>query len=395
MNYYDCTQYDSPSCPKGQQMDKKINEDELNVVMVGCWGVYCWDGNVDIESYEEPNPKKGKVNGIISKVTEKYGQRSVISGIEHYARKKIQKDKKVSAIFLAGDNVYSFNVPKQTLLDMITSGVYPTKKQYKSDVKISGQRIEMQLSDGFTTCLKNIPVDDFFLTIGNHDVQNCHDLNAQLNYKYQDENYKLVGLYYNVVYRLNEFTVNFILIDTNMFSEEFTCDQKTPYTDEQKRTQKQWVIDTLKRDNCDFNIIIGHVPYKAHNHKKGKDPILNEDLDDLFQRIEKERCPKVQVYMCADEHNQQFLYEPETRLSLVVAGSGGTALDKDIFPDKYKNIGIYQEAFFGFVSFEFKKSDLILKYFRSEVETDQKDVLCYRATLSKEGVLLKSEIIEK
>ena len=389
---YDCTEYDSPNCPKGQQIEKKINEEELNVVMIGCWGVYCWDGPVDINYYEPP--KKGK-NPKMEKITEIYGQKSVIQGIENYAIKKQEKDKKLSAVFLAGDNVYSFNIPKPELLKMISEGVYPDKKQYKSDPRLSGQVIEKQLSQGFTNCLNKIPADDFFLTIGNHDVQNCHDLNTQLNYKYTDDNYKLIGLYYNVVYNLNGFKVNFILIDTNMFSEDFTCDQKTPYTDKQKQNQKQWVIDTLKANNCEFNIIIGHVPYKAHKHKVDKERIFNEDLDDLFKRIEREGCPKVQVYMCADEHNQQFLHDPDSRLSLVIAGSGGTALDTHIYPMEYTDIAVYHQSVFGFVSFEFNREHLVVKYFTSDPVTNKKDTLGCRVIINREGVLLKKEIIER
>jgi hypothetical protein len=63
-----------------------------------------------------------------------------------------------------------------------------------------------------------------FLTIGNHDVQNCHDLNTQLNYYRKDPRYQMLGMYYNVIYKLEGFSVNFILIDTNMYTEEYTCD---------------------------------------------------------------------------------------------------------------------------------------------------------------------------
>jgi hypothetical protein len=396
-NIIDCTNYDG--CPKGDSVTlhpiKKDNENSLNVVMVGCWGVYNWDGekyvteyslekfleeigvkpdenkylytfmkhNIDLERYDmlaELNRKVtshvgGNWSLLLHELLKKdkpeiYGQSSVIEGIGKYSNKH-----RTDALFLAGDNVYSYENPKPLLTEIIKGAInaqsiakLPTKKAYKSNSDYSGQDIEKQLSDGFKHCITALnPNTQIFLGIGNHDIQTCKDLNEQINYKNKNlddsdlnKKYQLLGTYYNVVYEMKDYKVNFIIIDTNMFSEDFHCDGST-YTQNQKEAQNQWVISALKTNACKFNIIIGHCPYMANPHKiKKKDkkdkkdkkedggkvvtvePIHNQELQALFDMIKNDTgCPKVQVYMCADEHNQQFLYDNSHNMALVVAGS--------------------------------------------------------------------------
>jgi hypothetical protein len=392
---YDCSDYNSEKCPKKNMLIKnKIRSDTLNVVMVGCWGVYCWNGEVDMEEYNAPeNDELPTIDKIFERTTEKYGQKSVVNGIIKYA-----KANQTDVLFLAGDNVYNYKIPKRTLVKLVNEALeekngklLPSKAEYKTNVKYSGQQIYKQLSDGFTKCMKKIPTTtDIFLGIGNHDVQNCFDLNAQLNYHRTNPRYKLPGTYYNVVYNMSNFSVNFIVIDTNMFSEKFTCDGKTKYTDKDKETQMNWVLKTLKKNKCEFNIIIGHVPYKANGHKEKNKTIYNEHLERLFTRIlEEEKCPKVQVYMCADEHNQQFLYDKTKNMGLVIAGSGGTALDTKIVKGDFDKDVLHRDPVFGFVGFNFSKDFVDIQYHRSEIEERGKtDIPTYNTRLDVNGYLM-------
>lgn len=448
----DCTNYDH--CPKGGNVKvdpiKKDNENSLNVVMVGCWGVYGWDKEIDIKEYslekfiekglgkerkdqyekfaksikksdtigevkDDNNDIKGLlislqeeykvaddkkkeeiINKLFKDTKEVYGQIKVIEGI-----KKLDID----ALFLAGDNVYSYNKPKDGLIKLITSvlngsekdiGLLPTKKGYKKNSEYSPQQIKEQLSNGFTKLVQGIPVKtNIFLGIGNHDIQTCEDLNEQLNHKKTDSRYGLHGLYYNVVYEMKDYKVNFIIIDTNMFSEDFHCDGKTKYTENQKNTQITWVIDCLKSNNsCKFNIIIGHCPYIANPHKnetvknRGEEVdvigIRNDKLEVLFEKIKETKdIPKVQVYMCADEHNQQFLYDNQYKMGLVVAGSGGTALDYDLSREqKIKDVDSkFRAATFGFVQFNFTDDEIAITYHNSQIN----DQVHYFVKLNENG----------
>ena len=362
-NIYDCTDYNSYLCPKETCIKRKINSDNCNFLLVGCWGVYCWDGYVEMKEFK---PKKNNFDIAV----ELFGQKRVVKGMENFSTKT-----KTEALFLAGDNVYNYNITKQKLIDIVEQKNYPTKEQYKGDVDISGQIIEKQINEGFLNCVDKIPVKDFFIAIGNHDIQNCHDLNYQLNYN--QDLYKLPGLYYNVEYKLKNFSVNFLILDTNMFSQENTCNPNIVYTEKMINKQINWVINCLKKVNAKWNVIIGHVPYKANGHCEKSPSEFNNYFDKLFNKIntmsEQGNCPPVQIYFCADEHNQQFLYDEPKKLSLVVAGSGGTALDYDIqVTDKYLKNTKYINATFGFVNFNFTRKYANIIYYSSEEKSSQK-----------------------
>ena len=49
----DCTDYNNDiKCPKKFVIiKKKIKSHLLNVIMTGCWGVYCWDGEKTLIKY--------------------------------------------------------------------------------------------------------------------------------------------------------------------------------------------------------------------------------------------------------------------------------------------------------------------------------------------------------
>jgi hypothetical protein len=386
----DCTDYNSKSCPKGNTIINKLTTDKIKTFMVGCWGVYCWDGEIEITSYEPPPKNSNPVyEELLKKKTEIFGQKSVVDAIKQYSY-----NLNIDSIFLAGDNVYSYNVPKEKLIEIIESkNNLPTKKQYKNDPTISSQYIEKQLSQGFLDCFSNSNIKNFYIALGNHDVQNCHDLNTQLNYNLTHKNeldekklnYTIPSTYYNVIYNLKDYSINFIVIDTNMYSEDTTCNPNIKYSEQNKLDQQNWVINTLKTNKTTWNIIIGHIPYIAKGHKKKNPNIFNKDIDDLFKSIEESKCPIVQVYMCADEHNQQFLQY--NNINLVVAGSGGTALDK--LYDKSSVKTIYEKSTFGFTSFSFHKEKLSITYIQTNPFLSPS--ISYKVQIDTTGQIVKDK----
>jgi hypothetical protein len=367
----DCTDYfDKTKCPKKLQIiKKKTNSNILNVIMTGCWGVYCWDGEKTLVKYNPPDTKNEKDPFFIEEKDKIYGSKRVVNGIIKYTNKV-----NTACVFLAGDNVYGYNIPKEKLIELVSKGTPPTKKMYKLDHTISSQDIDIQLQKGFLDCFNNVKVKDFYVAIGNHDVATCYDLNKQLEFATNPNNkYRLPGVYYNVIYQMKNYKVNFIVIDTNIFEEDpVSCSGKKYNQDDKTKminTQVNWVLNTLNRNNCLWNIIIGHIPYKSNPHSQKKNKpnfILNTNLDYLFTQIKKLSQPKVQVYFCADEHNQQFLYDKSNNMSLIIAGSGGTVLDKKIIKGDYWDGNEVSTLFysnnFGFVSFTFGRT-LKIKYF--------------------------------
>ena len=317
-----------------------------------------------------------------------FGQKSVSKGMENNSNKNT-----IEALFLVGDNVYPDNIVREELIKMVNEQNYPSESQYRQNNKISSQNIEKQLEEGFLKCFSNISVKDFFITIGNHDIENCHNLNYQLNYN--QDLYKLPGLYYIVEYNLKDYDINFLIIDTNMFSKDYkTCNPDIEYSLNDYKIQKKWIINCLKKVNAKWNVIIGHVPYKANGHSKKTPNEFNQHLDSIFIDLNnlanKGEIPRVQIYFCADEHNQQFLYDEPKKLSLVVAGSGGAILDTNIQTDgKYSKITKFLSVNFGFVNFNFTENNVKIIYYKSGVGIiDKKDELLFLANVDADGKLL-------
>ena len=99
----------------------------------------------------------------------------------------------------------------------------------------------------------------------------------------------------------------------------------------------------------------------------------------------------IDLYLCADEHNQQFLYDNDNGLALVVAGTGGTALDKILIEGQYyTGTSVkthYYSNQFGFVSFTFE-NDLTIKYFTSTPEESKSQ---FFVKLDKDGGIIEKQ----
>lgn len=332
MSRRDCSKYENClSEKKTIIIDPSVNN-MLHLGVVGCWGVYCDDGK-----YKYTKKKKDKIEDV--EVVR--GQGRVSRALERY-----NQQKPISDMFLAGDNVYQEGVPFEN-----------------KETPIGTFNIERQLERGFENCFLKCGINRFFALVGNHDIENCDILNKQINYPL----WNMPSLYYNVVYTLNTndklFRVNVIVIDTNMFdvndkelSDPLHCD-KTPYTIGQLFAQKQWVRQVIKDERADWNIIIGHIPYLSNGHKNKNHPVYRIELANFIREV------KPDLYICADEHNQQIIKDRPT--TIVVCGSGGTALDKIEHP--YIENTIYANKEFGFVSLEITNNNLVIRFISSEI----------------------------
>ena len=82
---YDCTDY--KACPKEIENIENfyINNEELNFLFVGCWGVYGKDGKIKEENWnEEENTWKQK--------SKTYGQKSVVEAMKKFVQQKTKND---------------------------------------------------------------------------------------------------------------------------------------------------------------------------------------------------------------------------------------------------------------------------------------------------------------
>ena len=87
----DCENYsDNKKCPKKLQIiKKKSKSNSLNVIMTGCWGVYCWDGEKTLVKYNPPeNPNDVNEDYVFFEEEEKtFGSKRVVNGMIKYTNK--------------------------------------------------------------------------------------------------------------------------------------------------------------------------------------------------------------------------------------------------------------------------------------------------------------------
>jgi hypothetical protein len=346
-----CTDYNSDNCKKGTHIT--INNDMEEIIVLSCWGVYCQNGQYTV--YKKNDEGKIKKSEVIR------GQKDVFEGISKYTTIN-----KVSDIYFAGDNIYNYAYPYD----------------YKEEPQEIGFLIDKQL-DSFESCYSNIEknIKRTFIGIGNHDVENCDILNKQLNFKGWSNN----GVYFSVNYVKNKNRgVTVIVIDTNVFDPKQENCKGELYTQIDKDKQIDFIKKSYEKAKYrnDWIVIIGHIPALANGHKIKKDSMVikNKEVYELLEKF------KPHIYICGDEHNQQFIYDININVSLAIVGSGGTNLDQLHYKtDESLNpiIGTcYAEQVFGFISLKFNENDMCVK-FNSTLKSENDEVIVTNNYVSK------------
>ena len=297
-----------------------------NFLFFGCWGVYCQD----IQFTKPKKDKKDKKDKEDKLKTKKYLGKTAYDTLEKY----YQNIKGYDAVIIAGDNVYAH--PETGELD-----------------------IKKQIKEGFENCISNLNSNTFLLGIGNHDIENCDILNIQKEYKGYDRKLWKLQEFYSVKFS----HVKFIFINTNIYEYEH-CD-KTVSKEQFDQLRKEQ-FDWLKKElySSDVNIVVGHIPPISCPHKiKGDKTIRIEKnlLDDLLELSE-----KIDLYVCADEHNQQLLRYTNDEgkiLNIGVSGSGGADLDDLYCPEDFPGLEIkYRNKGVGGIHLKIRKNILLLTF---------------------------------
>jgi hypothetical protein len=337
-NPIDCSVYDDEKCLKAVYYEVgNVSE----IIMLACWGVYCQSGERVKFKDKDGKPTPYPLH---------LGQKLVFDEIRRYV-----EHNHVSDIYFAGDNVYAYNFDE--------SAKSPKEEPY-------GFRMDEQLK-AFETCYQGIGtrVDRTFIGIGNHDIEDCNILNTQLNY----DGWQKTGVYYAIRYK-NGLTV--VMTDTNMYDSDYTCNRQILYTEKDRTEQEMFVkkVCVEAKERGDWVIVMGHIPAIGNGHKEKNKDIKNKRLYSLIKEC------KPHLYLCGDEHNQQFIYDSENNISFGIVGSGGTDLDTL----HYNKVGSspiegtrYAESLFGFVKIKPTEDKLVLDYiglqgdgFRNMFHTD-------------------------
>jgi hypothetical protein len=280
----------------GQKADLNINNisnglllnsspmESLDVILLGCWNSGCTD----------------KLN--ISH-TKSIHQRLLVNLLRIYDSQRSGNRVKM----FAGDNVYD----------------------------VDGMTMEQVVTEGFRCFGDSEPT---LLALGNHDVS-AETLKFQLNKSYMETNiidnnvsfgnWILPSAYYAVRYVLTNGTkLIYIFIDTNLLIGEYGGDVTLPA--DSKENMLIWLNKTLDENNTYVPIIIGHHPIFGFGHKDKRGIIVQLELSSLYKIMVDHRA---KVYICADEHNLQHIYDLKNDIHMLICGSSpGSGGDETYTP---------------------------------------------------------------
>ena len=100
-----------------------------------------------------------------------------------------------------------------------------------------------------------------------------------------------------------------------------------------KKTQEQWILNTLYESKSKWNIIISHHPWLSF----GENYETDDKLHNLFEKITDTK--KVDLIISGHENNQQHIYIPN-KPHMIISGVGSETKNQPI-------LKIYNELKFG------------------------------------------------
>jgi hypothetical protein len=215
--------------------------------------------------------------------------------------------------------------------------------------------------------LKELNSPRYLVGIGNHDVEKCDILKTQIDY----DKWDMGGRYFLRKYFLTNKLIRLFFIDTNLYENEY-C--KSEYYKEEDKTyinfliksQKDWLYKNITKYEAikTVNIVIGHIPPICLSHKENNNRKQQNLLKDLLF-IKK----YIDLYLCADEHNQQYL--TYHGLKIFVSGTGGAPLDDVKIPQNNENGLVsyhYSKGYgFGYITIQ-KSGEIVIDAYTNEKE---------------------------
>jgi hypothetical protein len=241
--------------------------------------------------------------------------------------KNIIKHDKFNFGLILGDNIYK---DKET-----------NEKEYSIKTLIDG-----------IVCINKINVP-MYVTLGNHDVDECKILQTQLNIHKHSilkeiqlsdiKNWIINANYYSNIIKSENNKIKLISLDSNLFEPikvndkleyKYTledCPDEKIIVDEFTKMMELFKKDIQQNDGEDCVVIYTHVPLASIKPKKiqSVDLFVFENIINIISSVKK----KV-IYVCADTHNYQQvdIYKNDKFvLKQYVLGTGGAK------PDSYND----------------------------------------------------------
>ena len=187
----------------------------------------------------------------------------------------------------------------------------------------------------------------FYNILGEADYSTRKSVISEINYSNINKKWILPHNFYCFKKVINRVPIEFICIDSNMAKIK------------NKKTQEQWILNTLYESKSKWNIIISHHPW----FNFGKNTDTDYKLNDLFEKITNTK--KVDLIISGYENNQQHIFIPN-KPHMIISGVGSKT-------GKTPILKIYNELKFGSnelgcFTIDFIKNKLCINFYNIKKE---------------------------
>jgi tartrate-resistant acid phosphatase type 5 len=182
------------------------------------------------------------------------------------------------------------------------NNIYPNGVKSTSDKQFF-EKFELPYSN-FSNNIK------IYNVLGNRDYNIKVSPRNEIKYTKISNKWVMPHNFYCFKKKINNVPVEFIAIDTNLTKIK------------NRKTQEQWLLNTIYESRCRWIIVFGHHPWKSYSTNKEDD----YELDELYTKIN--NIGKVDLILSGHEHNKQHIYIPD-KPNMVICGVG-SLIDEDI-----------------------------------------------------------------
>lgn len=232
---------------------------------------------------------------------------------------------------------YLINKKNVLLILGLGDNIYPDGVHSENDT---------QFIEKFEKPYENIPPHiKFYNVLGNHDYHIKASPRSQIKYSKINSQWVLPHNFYCFRKKINKIPVEFFAIDTNLTKMK------------NRKTQEQWLINSLYESKARWRIVYGHHPWKSFGSHGNCDDIL----DDLYEKIN--RTNKVDLIISGHDHEQQHIYIPN-KPNMIISGVGGKLHTGP--PIMLYNELKYRSTNLGCCVIDFTKNFLKISFYNTE-----------------------------
>lgn len=246
-----------------------------------------------------------------------------------------------SSTFLGSDSLDSFKRTKSlpVLSDMIQKFENVLKPSFTiitgdNFYSENDPNVKTNIDKGFDILTSKASDIPYFLLLGNHDVETRDILFTEIKKTFDDVIFKnsstffgkwiLPGINYLIKIKSPLASCCFLMVDTNIFVEKMYAQARLSKNTIQSMLL-EWIDSTLSsiRDTPSQGpvFVVGHHPIYAFGHKTSRPIIYNNELDELYALLIKHN---VKFYLCADEHNFQYIYDNNNDIHHILSGGSSS-----------------------------------------------------------------------